>query len=181
MVSLLAAKYARAFQHVYATRLTSNDIDAMQKTIALLAHKKDALSYLKIIPGSLTSIVDALKNFLAVQNLSVLNGMVDLLASHKRLALLVDIMKALCELYNDEHNKIVFTIISAEELTQKHKKDIHSFLEHHFHKNVTLNYRIDKKLIAGIRIESQDFLWEYSVEAHLRNIGQSLGVMYRGN
>jgi F-type H+-transporting ATPase subunit delta len=102
--------------------------------------------------------------------------LIDLLAEHKRIFLLPAILSYMHQLYKDLLGVMEWSIISYPVLNPQNLNSIQHFLESQTGKKVLYTYQVDKSVIAGIRAQSTDFLWDYS----LNNILQSLMNSFQG-
>lgn len=96
----------------------------------------------------------------------------DLLYKQGRLALLPDVVRHLFELYKKKHNFLFCTMKASHELTPDQKEIMMSFVGRITDKEVVFSVKIDRSLIAGIRIEGDEMVWESSVARQLRAIEQ---------
>jgi F-type H+-transporting ATPase subunit delta len=181
MISILAMKYARAFDESYEKGLSRTDVDNIYRSLDELKSNKDALAFLHLVPGAsqMSVVLDSFLEHFGLDR--ILHSLIVLLGQHKRLWLVPEILEALCDLYKEEHRIITADVTSAQPLREDEKDTIKGVINRRFGNNAEIIYHIDKKLLAGIRIQTPDFLWEYSVDDHIRSIGRSLGVGYRGN
>ncbi len=69
---------------------------------------------------------------------------------------------------------MTFFIDSSLPLSDEEKNHIESFLKEQVQAIVLCSYRVTPELVAGIRIQNENYLWEYSVQAQLRAISTSI-------
>ena len=69
-----------------------------------------------------------------------------------------------------EKNVAAFTITSAQELTQNQRTEVEQFLTQGTSKEVIPTYKLNKDLIAGLRMQSNAHLWEHSLKKYLRTL-----------
>ena len=67
-----------------------------------------------------------------------------------------------------------FSVLSAHDLDKKELTTIQHFLEEKTKKTIIYNHKINKDLIAGIRLLSNTLLWEHSIAQQLRDAEQLL-------
>lgn len=110
----------------------------------------------------------------AVFNLPVqkLSHLIKLLDAHNRLRLFAKVIHALWELYRKRYEIAACTIKSSHDLTVDEEKILQAFVQRItgcqvFYRSVRV-----RSLIAGIRIESDEFLWEQSIADKLRRVEQ---------
>ena len=171
----LSRKYAKAFNNVFAARLSLSDIEHIAQATDYLESRRRTCFFLRLPviddDTKKQALILMCKRFslpLAVENL------IDLLLSHKRSYILPHVLTYIVELYKIRHKILNFTIASSHQLSEKTIETIQEFLAKQTGNTIMYIDKIDKKLIAGLRLESTTFLWEYSIRKHLRRIQQSV-------
>ena len=61
-----------------------------------------------------------------------------------------------------------FSIQTAQEIDDKQLESIKRFLGHLVNKNIIGIPSIDTSLIAGLRLQSNEYMWEYSVRKQIK-------------
>lgn len=181
MVSILAKKYAKAFVAAYKKQLTSDDMVNIDRSLRALKSNKAALAFLHLVPGAcqMSHVFDRFLEHFGLDK--ILHGLIALLAEHKRLWLIPEILEALGQHYKESHGITSCIVTSAGDLDADQKAMTADIIAKKFGKNAEIIYRIDKRLIAGIRIQTPEVLWEHSVDTDIRDVCRSLGVVYCGN
>lgn len=100
--------------------------------------------------------------------------LINLLIAHKRSSLMPFILRYLHEIIMEEQNIVSFTMSSAQDLTQEQQEHIKKFLAQSTNKTIIYKYTVNKDLIAGLRLQSNTYLWEHSLKKYLRNITLTL-------
>jgi ATP synthase F1 delta subunit len=169
--AVLAKKYAQAFFNVYGSQLTEDDFHNACAAGAFFEQHQKALFFLKQ-PVIETSIkVNTIKHALSVFHLkNQFDKLIALLATHKRLFLIMLVLEKLCELYKKYNNIMTFTISSSHKLEAAQLDILKQFLVNITGQTIVYEYMVDKKLIAGIRMESPTLLWEHSISKQLASI-----------
>jgi F0F1-type ATP synthase delta subunit len=85
------------------------------------------------------------------------------------MGLFADILEKIYELFCERNNLVLFKITSTAELTKDELGGLERFLHTKSGKQVRCTCTIDRRLIAGIRVQSGSLLWEYSVDQKLRD------------
>jgi ATP synthase F1 delta subunit len=167
----LVNKYAHAYLHVSSDQLTTHDVLLYQQVAAFLHTHVRALFLLKVpvIPCQVKR--EALKEVTTRFRLHVsIQSLIDLLLAHKRAFLLADILDEISRLYHHKKSIHTFTVTSSAELTDDERKNIERFLADKVQGTIMYTYVVDKKLIAGIRLQSETLLWEHSIDKQLRDV-----------
>jgi hypothetical protein len=133
-------------------------------TYVLHTHKS------KLIEGT----AQAYHTLLTAANLDVcrLGLLIDFLDTKGFLKLFPTCVRCFYELYKERHNVATCTIKSSHRLSPEHKQALYEFVHQAARKKIIYTCARDKKLIAGIRIDSETFVWEQSIARQLRAIAQ---------
>lgn len=173
--SSLASKYAQALINSLFKNVTYEQIDQIKNAVDVLRSKKRALSFLALSHYNSQDLQSVLTAFFSKFDIGKdIKPLLSTLAEHKRLSLLPDILDALIALYKRRHDICSCTVISAHTLTDEQKERLTLLVEHLFCKHAEMQFLIDESLIAGIKIESNNRVWEYSVAKQLRAVHSAL-------
>jgi len=167
----LARTYAQAIVRVWPD-LTIHEIDAGSKLANFLEQRTIAF-YLP-----LTTIADAIKMraILAIADHlqaphDLLVGIMTLISKQHRLVLLSSILRELAALYKQQHRMITVKFISSSAWDMADVAPITRFLEQRTGSVIEPQLLVDPRLIAGIRLQSDTYMWEHSVAQQLRALG----------
>ncbi len=171
----LASRYAKAFLNCFGKQLDSLDFELLKKAQTFFKARKQVCFFLQL------SLLNEAVKKKAVDQIRIelglaepFNKLIMLLVQHKR-AFLIDVVFA--EIIKEAQNRLkaaTFVVRFTGALTQDQKKKIVKFLERATQKTVTCLYRQDPTLIAGLRLQSDQFLWEASIKSRLNRIRSSL-------
>jgi ATP synthase F1 delta subunit len=181
---LLAQKYAQAYMNIFGNKFTSDKENKLMAFVA--AYKQNPAKFFYL---GLHSLAPAVKTNLIGQEMQKfgltqpLQPLIALLAQQGRLGLLVDVFQALVVLYKKMHGIIDVTVKSAQPLDESSLDVIRKFLMERTGKQVHMIPCIDPSLIAGVRLQGDDFVWEYSIAKQLQTFAvQVQNVMgYQGS
>lgn len=178
--SALSYKYARALLSV-ANDITPEQIKRIETTLPILRKHRQTLLYITLLHhkyeakhGSLDVFIDRFDVIGSVKKL------IHLLLEDKRLVMLPDILQATIDLYKQDHHITSCTITSTDELPTQQKKDLETLIKKIVHGTVEAQYQTDPHLIAGMRVQTDNLLFEHSVEKQLRQAHLLLVRNYRG-
>lgn len=170
--AIIAKKYAQAFLNVFDKKITYEDFKQFSVIVDFFSHNKRLLSLLSwpLIDTQLKikALQEVLKAFKL--NKSCYHELIELLVSHKRAFLILKVFEQLCLQYKIRHNIMEFSIKSSHSLEKEDLDVLAQFLVNLTTKDIIYNYVIEKKLIAGIRLQSDVLLWECSVNKQLNHI-----------
>lgn len=176
--NILASRYARAFIHIFGGPITLDIVKKFSEIAEFIYNNKKSFFYLKVsaIPDHLKKefFINLFKKHDAY--IDGIGKLIDLLIADKRLMLMADILYELSQLYMKQHSIIDWIISSSDELSPEEKKSLEQFLVQKTAMQIVPTYAIDATLIAGIRLQSDTFLWDYSVKSQLN----ALTRMYKG-
>lgn len=163
----LAKKYAVAFLRVYNTHVTQEYYAALKDMYIFLNKEKEVMHYLQlpILDDAKTRCIDMLAQAYGVLEI---RNLFDLLHDAQRVYLLPLIIWWIIRLYERRHAIMRFSIKSSHSLKDDDLNTIRSFLAAMTHASIAYTYEVDSRLIAGIRLQSDELLWENSVSKKLR-------------
>lgn len=171
---ILANRYAAAFLNRYVDTITIEDYFHIKNAYDFLHNHREILIYFKL-PRVEEEKQEALKKLFTEFNLpESLHKLIDLLSKHQRLFLLKNVFYALLEIYCKRKGLIEFNVQSSHQLNGEQLDAIKKFLEKKTKRSILYNKTINKNLIAGIRLLSNELLWEHSVAQQLRKAEQFL-------
>lgn len=170
---VLAKKYAQAFLNLYIDTVSYNDYIIIKAASLYLYKNRAFFSLLNIPTLSLeqkrTSLYTILHELKAA---SVLNRLIELIIHDQRIFLIPALFDALVHTYEKRKKIISFTISSSHSLQNNNLEMLKKFLIKKTNAHIVYNFVVNKKLIAGIRMQSDLFLWEYSVAKQLKTISK---------
>ena len=166
--TLLAAKYAKAFIAAMPGVSDAHQVNYILQAQKLLKHNPSLLAILTA-PTLKPHDVEHLINRLVEQSKlsSSLKKLFLLLALHKRLALLPEVLGQLAQLMQETKNTETLHISSSHAMTQEALESVVAFFARKTGKHIVYTHSVDTSLIAGIRLQSSTYLWEHSVRKQL--------------
>ena len=167
----VAKKYAKAFMAVYPKSLGLSDIGKIETAQFFLQSHKRTLFFLQLPQFDRerkeAMIVDLIGHFSLPDTFARLFY---LLITHNRSFYIPDVLWFIIELYKEDTNSINFSIKSTHPLKETHICAIKRFLGQKMGKNIIAIPSIDTSLIAGLRLQSNDHIWEYSVRKQIKTL-----------
>jgi ATP synthase F1 delta subunit len=169
-VSPIAKKYAHAFMNIYSSALSETDLIAIQEAQQFLQTHKRILFFLQLpqCKKKVAEMVEDLMRYFTLPH--VLASLFLLLIQHNRSFYIPAVLFFIGVLYRTSRDIVHFLIISSHRLTGDQRAGIEAFLAYITHKNSTCTYMVQKKVIAGIRMQSDEYIWEYSVRKQLASL-----------
>jgi F-type H+-transporting ATPase subunit delta len=172
----LARRYAQAFLNISFDELEMHDLPALKGAIDYFDTHRSVLSLLKVSLIGPEEKIQAL-SLILIERFKLpaaFNGLVNLLVVGKRAFLIQQVLKLIYELYQERAKIMIFTISSASPLADDEKKMLETFLTRTVPLNLIYDYLVDPELIAGVRMQSNRYLWQYSIADTLHRARQSL-------
>ena len=171
----LAKKYARAYLHTLGSQHSLDDFLSMWRASQFLSEHHSLLFYL-----SLSMIHESDKKrfidlfFDKFHLFASLKELFYLLLKNKHIFLAADVLRDIYGLYKKEHNIAELHVSSSHDLTDIQLQEIQNFFTKLSRQEVVLRHTVNPLLIAGIRMQTENFLWESSIAQQLRKIKQEL-------
>jgi F-type H+-transporting ATPase subunit delta len=170
-IKLLGHKYAQAYMKTLGVALTFSEYERFRAFGSFIKTYERSLVILSVPVLSDYEKRAALERLSALYELPAsINALWALLIEHKRIVLVPACVEELCELFERRENIQRFTISSSHELDVQSVALIKDYLERATGKKVVEELALDKRLIAGIRLQSNDYVWEYSVRKQIRTL-----------
>lgn len=167
----IAKKYAEAFLNVFGDTISAADFEQLCLLGDFLSTHKRALFFwgLPHIPltEKIRTLIEIIERYKLPKSLSKL---FTLLIEDGRSMLMGQVVKQVCEGYRIRNNIQSFAITSSHPLQTEELEQIKKMLNQATSSKITYSYMVDKKLIAGLRMQSATLLWEYSIKKELNNI-----------
>lgn len=171
---IIAQRYAHAFLNVFS--LSSLDLKKLTSAIEFLKQHPEIATFLKIPLLAPEIKLEALKESVvkSFELPASFDALIDLLVQKKRSELLLQVLEEIKNDYQAQHAIQQFSISSSSELSAEQKNILENYLTDVTGATIITDYDIDRKLIAGIRMQSDQLQWEYSIAEQLKKIRASL-------
>ena len=175
--SLIARQYAQAYILQYGNQLTLSDIENMKFAVNFFRRHHDFMSLVGLIADKPDTKIDLVEEiFMHFCLHATLKNLVAVAKKHKRLILFGYMLQDICCLYGIKSNILYVTIQSATALESTEIEQFEKFFEKESGRQIMSRVEIKESLIAGVRVQSNLFLWEHSIAARLRKLRQKLMI-----
>lgn len=175
--SELAKKYATAYLNVHGKEYAFKDIRALWRAAQFLSEHHTLLFYLSL---SIVDIDDKERFIdLMIQKFNLFGSLKDLfllMIKNKCIFLASSVLQDMYGLYKSRNNICDLRIVSSVELTQEEVDSLVNFFKDKAACTVRPRTSVDPSLIAGVRLQTDTFLWEHSIAKQLRELKQDLAV-----
>lgn len=173
--SRISRKYAQAFLNVFFDQISNDCIKKLEKLEKFLKENKLFFVYLRIPSIPVQAKQDALNKFIEFFGLcEPFEKLIFLLLSHGRIDFLDEVVSKILTLYRSKKHIQFFKISTSHALEEKEKERVIKFVKGLASGEVVCKFLVDAKIIAGMRIQSEAFLWERSVAKQLRDVKRSI-------
>ena len=166
---IVAKKYAKAFMAVFPKSFVLGDIKKIEAAQTFLQTHKRTLFFLQLPQFTLerkkSMVADLIDYFSLPHDFAAL---ILLLIQHDRSYYIPDVLLCITQLYKEQIGSVEFSIQSPQVMSGNHIESIKQFLGHLLNKKIIGIPSIDTSLIAGLRLQSNDYLWEYSIRKQMR-------------
>jgi len=167
----IAQKYAKAFMAVFPKSFSLADVKKIETAQIFLQKHKQILLFLELPQFNQerkkSMVADLISHFSLPETFAAI---ILLLIKHNRSFYLPAVLLSLTQLYKEQTNSIEFSLKSTHNLNDKQIESIKYFLTKLLNKNIICTPSIDDSLIAGLRLQSDNHLWEYSIRKHIKNL-----------
>jgi len=173
--SPIAKKYAHAYLNVFGDKHTFEDFFSMWRASQFLSEHQNLLFYL-----SLPMIQDVDKKrfidlfFDKFHLFDSLKQLFYLLLKNKHAYLAADTLRDIYGLYKIKNNISDLQVTSSSDLSEEKIEEIKNFFIKKTGQRVVVRYSVNPSLIAGVRLQSETHLWDYSIAQQLRKLKQEL-------
>lgn len=173
--SELSKRYAQAYFNAYSPTIQSSSLQALQSASHFLSHSKEILFLIGY--GMLESQEVERCVQLFIQRFALpqtIEKICMLLLAHNRIFLLGSVLHDICCIHKEKNNEIDVTVSTAHEVSSEQIEFLKKFFTYYSKATVTMSVVHDASLIAGIRMQSDMWLWEDSVAKKLRVLQQNV-------
>lgn len=169
----IAKKYAQAFISVFPKAFVFSDIKHIEIAQKFLQTHKKTLFFLQLPQfdyGRRKSMVIDLIDYFSLPQDFI--SVILLLIEHNRSFYIPDVLRWITKIYKDHLNSVEFSIQTPQEVDKNYIESIKQFLAHLTNKKIIGIPSINPYLIAGLRLQSNEHLWEYSIRKHIKALQQ---------
>jgi len=175
ILSELSKKYAQAFINVFLTRVSKDDLLNFENFYNDIKKSKIVLFYIQTLSyidkDSYNKVYSIFLKFISKYNLdSSFYILISLLIDSKRLSILPDVLYYLIYYCKFKLNLEYFTLVSAYPLNIKQVNAIKRFIIKNINKDIEIEEKVDNSLIAGFKIYSDNFLWQYCISDQIKRL-----------
>ena len=173
---IIAKKYTSAYVRQYRHEISASTLEKLQNFRKILHNNK---TFLFCLTTPISDDATREKVVLRISKHFDLHGgilkLVDLLIKHKRGVLIGIVFAQIEKWYYKDNNIQVFNVHTSHNLTDSDKHRALDFIKRvSGAKNVQADFCVEPKLISGMRIQSDYFLWERSINKLLRQVKQQM-------
>jgi ATP synthase F1 delta subunit len=172
-VTILARRYAQAYLNLFMDQISEQEYQKLQTMSEFIEAHRQTVFFLglKSIPEQAKE--DIIRNLVEKYKLpSSLIKLVTIIIQHGRAALIGKTLAQICELYRKKHHIMMFNIQSSFPLDQQTLGTVNNFLAKKTGWSIVSTTELNKRLIAGIRLQSTVYIWEYSIRKQINELSK---------
>ncbi|HEX2977608.1 MAG TPA: ATP synthase F1 subunit delta [Candidatus Babeliales bacterium] len=166
----LARKYAIAYLNAFGNTLNEKAVNEIGLIGDFFEHNRSVLFFLKL-PAKFNRVkVHIIKRLREQLPMSEqLTKLIDLLLSQQRLFMLPTVCASIKEVFDERNQIINARLESSHPLDEKQIIILKNYFEQLTGTKIETQPVVKPSLIAGVRLQADTVLWEYSVAKQLRN------------
>lgn len=167
----LAKRYATAYVNLFEDQLDLKVCGRLEAAYDFFKNYPVALLVLKLSTVSPQDKKACIKALIKLFKLPAsLERMIDLLLAQNRAQLFPLVLTRIVSLYKERHSITHYQVISSHELSPEALETVLAYLKQVTDRHILYTVRVDKRLIAGLRLLSDTTLWEYSINKQLAQL-----------
>lgn len=175
--NVLAVRYATAFLDVVQKPLSVSECEALAAIVAHYKRTPELLFFLQISLFSHHDKEAALARMRAWYTVPASMGKIDkLLLDHQRIFLLPLVYEEIITQSHARAHRMVCIVATATLLTAAYQKKCYLFIEQLSAQTPLITWSIDRALIAGLKIQAPDWLWEDSIDGRVKALAARVSV-----
>lgn len=173
--SAVSKKYAQAFLNTYQDYLTLEQIQTFKPVIKFCHQHHNFLSIISQLVGrqpGFEALLDEMHEHFSLPD--SIKKLIQVLIKHKKISIFAKVLQDIYCLYMLHNNIIELTIKAAMPLEEQQQQKFEQFFKKISNKKILSNIVIDESLIAGVRLESDLFLWEHSIKSQIAQLSKKM-------
>lgn len=172
-LTVLARKYAQAYLNLFGDQLSEKDYQKLQTLSEFIEAHRQTVFFLGLQSIAAEDKEKIIFKLVDQYNLPIsLKKLISALIKNNRAALIGKTLAQICELYRKNNRIMLFQISSSCPLEEKYLHVINKFLTDKTGLTIISKSEVKKDLIAGLRLQSNMYLWEYSIKKQINRLTQ---------
>lgn len=168
---VLARRYAVAYVNTFDEQLDKEKIISIKHAVPFFKRHVKALYFLTLPTIITEQKVAVMAQIIHKLHLPIsLNKLLEVLICQKRTFLWCIILDVIVSYYYEKHNIADAVIESFPELCDIDKQLVEKSFASLVKQDVLYSYKTNQELIAGLRITTDNLMWEYSIAKKLRGV-----------
>lgn len=168
---VLARRYAIAYVNTFDQQLDKDNIAFIKQAIPFFKRHAKALYFLTLPNITVEHKVAAMTKIIHKLHLPTsLNQLLEVLIGHKRTSLWCVILDVTVSYYYEKHNIVDVVVESFPELCDSDKQLVEQSCASLIKQDMLYSYQLCPELIAGLRMTTDNLMWEYSIAKKLRMV-----------
>ena len=171
-------KYTNVCMQAGFVELIAHDVEQFTRLATYVHKHAAAFWYIHALPQGGDKVAELLYEQagvnLSLQARDAVRVLIDQLLTDRVVHIFPQLMQALVRAADERRNSIRGNIFISHTLKEEHQQVVTAYFSWLLGKQVISPVIIDPALIAGIRFETTDYLWEHSVRQQLRAISAGI-------
>mgnify|MGYP001311148028 CR=1 FL=1 len=168
--TLLAQRYIKAYANCFDTvEEKCKNLEMLYEVVKKISADQDTFSLLQDPTVVLSKKMKVLNLYLPKGNLLLANFL-SLLVSKARIFLLEDMVYDVESMIYDLKGAISAVAYSSTSLRSADQAAIVAYLKEYFKKDVDLKTVVDESILAGVRVESNNIVFDATLDNSLKNL-----------
>ena len=168
--ALLAKRYVKAYSNCFdSVEERCKQLELLSKVVTKIDLDPDTINLLQDSTVLLSKKMKVLHLYLPKGN-QLLANFLSLLVTKGRFFLLHDMQMELEAMIYDLKNQVSAVAYSSTSLRDRDKSAIVSYLKGYFKKDVDLKTVVDESILAGVRVESNNVVFDATLDNSLQNL-----------
>lgn len=167
----IAKKYAQAFMNMFPKACTFNDLKKIETAQSFLQSHRRTLFFLQLPQfddeRKKSMVADVIDYFSLPHELA---NIIYLLIKHDRSFYIPEVLVWIAHIYKNQINAVTFSVKCAHEMNVAQLESVKHFLGYLTHKKIIVIPSVNTSLIAGLRLQSDEHRWEYSVRKQIATL-----------
>ena len=166
---VLARRYLNAYVNCYSNDKKIEAVQKLQSTLQIILKNKRLFKALQNPTLSINKKMEFVLQFVRKEDVLLCNFL-NVIVSRSRSVLFSVLMSESYFVLSSLNNNIVAKAFSSTKLKDQEEASITQFLKSYFKKDIELNVFVDESIMAGVRIEASNIIFDATLDNALNKL-----------